>query len=152
MTLKVSYPGPDQDTISPAEFEHLAQVIFDLTLQLQESLFVMPGNDPSFGRSLKPFQPLCTLEPSRVISRQPALRNSISPLHLSFSQYFRSAIMFCGWAYVFNNMTVVTDEEECPTIRKVDLHPDQTIGVARQVVECDTLAKFHRTFIECFPI
>lgn len=69
------YPHPE--SLLP----ELTQKILNFTLQLQKGLLIMPRNDSASRRSLEPLQPLRTLEPSRMISRQPALRNAVSPLH-----------------------------------------------------------------------
>ena len=49
--------------------------------------------------------------PSRMVSCKPALRYAISP--------------------VLNDMAMITDEQESPTLRHVDLHAYEAIGVAR---------------------
>lgn len=49
-------------------------------------------------------------------------------------------------------MTVITDEQICSTVRKVDLHANQTIRMTRQMVEGDALAEVKRPLVESLPI
>jgi hypothetical protein len=49
-------------------------------LQSEESLFVMPRNDTTFGSCFQTLQPLGTCEPGWMISGQPSLRNTITPV------------------------------------------------------------------------
>lgn len=49
-------------------------------------------------------------------------------------------------------MTVVTNEEKGPTVGKVELHPDQTVGVTGEVMQRYALAEIHRAVIESFPV
>ena len=85
----------------------------------------MPGNNPSSCGPLDALQPLGAVEPSWVISSQPALRDTVTPLTqnqyqwLSLDQHLQST-------YVFNDVTVVANEEECPAVGQIELHSDQS--------------------------
>jgi hypothetical protein len=54
--------------------------------------------------------------------------------------------------YIFNDMAMVTDEEPSATIRHIDLHTDQTIGVSWQVMQCYTLTEIKGLLIKGLPI
>jgi hypothetical protein len=58
-----------------------------------------------------------------MIASQPALWNSVSP--------------------ILNDVAVVGDEEERSTLRHIDLHTNQAVGVTRKMVKRDALAKVH---------
>ena len=47
---------------------------------------------------------------------------------------------------------MVTDEEKGPGFGHVDLHPDQTICVAWEMVQGDALAEVHGLVIERLPV
>jgi hypothetical protein len=47
---------------------------------------------------------------------------------------------------------MVTDEEKGPTVREIDLHTDESIGVPREVVQGYALAEIHDAVIEGFPV
>lgn len=47
---------------------------------------------------------------------------------------------------------MVTDEEECPVVQEIELHADESIGVARQMMQRDPLAEIHGSFIERLPV
>jgi hypothetical protein len=131
--------------------------------QILEGLFVMPRNHLTPGGSFQLFQTLRALEPSWMIPCKPALRDSVAPLYnvsLSNDQ---------NWAaYVFNDMAVVTDKEESTTIRHVDLHTNEscgksvtlnispvgllTISMARQMMQCNSLAEVDGPVVESLPI
>jgi len=49
-------------------------------------------------------------------------------------------------------VAVVTDEEDGSTVRQIDLHANQTVGVAGQVVQGDALAEIETTLIEGLPV
>lgn len=49
-------------------------------------------------------------------------------------------------------MAVIADEENRPAICQVDLHPDQTVGVTRKMVESDALAEIKAALVEGFPV
>lgn len=100
--------------------------------QIFKGLFVMPRNHLTPGGSFQLFQTLRALEPSWMISCKPALRDSITP--------------------VFNDMAVVTDKEESTTIRHVDLHTNESISMARQMMQCDSLAEVDGPVVESLPI
>jgi hypothetical protein len=54
--------------------------------------------------------------------------------------------------YVLNHVAVVADEEDGSAIGQVDLHADQTVGVARQVVQGDALAEIEAAFVKGLPV
>lgn len=74
----------------------------------------MSRDDLSPRRPLQLLQPLCTPEPSWMISSQPALGNAIAP--------------------VLDDVAVVADEEVGAHVRHVDLHADEAVCVAGEVV------------------
>ena len=66
----------------------------------------MARDNTALGRRFQALQSLGAREPGRVISGQPALRNPITP--------------------VFNDMAMITDEQESATVGHINLHADQT--------------------------
>jgi hypothetical protein len=54
--------------------------------------------------------------------------------------------------HVLNHVAVITDEEDRSTVGQVDLHADQTVGVAGQVVQSDALAEIEAAFVEGLPV
>ena len=54
--------------------------------------------------------------------------------------------------YILNDVTVVTNKKERPSLRHIDLHPDEPVRVPRQVVQRDALTEIHRLVVECFPV
>lgn len=54
--------------------------LLDLTLELQECLLIMSGNNSSSCSSLDALQSLGAAEPSWVVTGQPALWDTITPL------------------------------------------------------------------------
>lgn len=54
--------------------------------------------------------------------------------------------------YVLDNVAMVRDEQERAHFRHVDLHTDETVGVAGQVVKSDALTEVECSFIECLPV
>lgn len=57
-----------------------------------------------------------------------------------------------GTTYILYDVAVVRHEEESATILHVDLHADQAIGMAGQMVEGDALAEVEGLVVECFPV
>lgn len=70
-------------------------------------------------------------------------------------------------AYIFNDVAMITDEEESATVGHIDLHADQafenqfwphsrvvihTVCVAWQMVQCNTLTEVEGAVIEGFPV
>jgi len=71
-------------------------------------------------------------------------------------------------AYVFNNMAVIANEQECTAVRQVDLHANQpcrksavtrvpdnnrlTICMAGEVMQVDSLTKIHILIVKGFPV
>lgn len=49
-------------------------------------------------------------------------------------------------------MAVVTDKEERPCFGHIDLHPDEPVRVAGQMVQRDALAEIHTLVVERFPV
>jgi hypothetical protein len=49
-------------------------------------------------------------------------------------------------------MAVVANKAKRPCLGHVDLHPNQAVCVARQMMQGDALAKVHRLIVEGFPI
>ena len=92
----------------------------------------MAGDDTTTGDAFQVLQALGAAEPCWVVSSQPALRNAIAP--------------------VLNHVAVIADEEDRSTVGQVDLHTDQTVGVAGQVVQGDALAEVEAAFVEGLPV
>jgi len=92
----------------------------------------MSWNDLSLGCSLKLLQALSAAEPSWVVTSQPTLRDTVTP--------------------VLNNMAMITDEQESSSLGHVDLHTNQTVSMTRQMVQGDALAKVESLIIECLPV
>jgi len=67
-----------------------------------------------------------------MISSQPALWDAITP--------------------VFDDVAVVADEQVCATVLQIDLHTDQAVGMAWQVVQSDALAEVEGSFVEGLPV
>ena len=65
-------------------------------LQSEESLLVMSRNDTTFGSCFQTLQPLGTREPGWMISGQPPLRNTITPvfddLYRPYEQFFQKVV------------------------------------------------------------
>jgi len=49
-------------------------------------------------------------------------------------------------------VAVVADEEDRSTVWQVDLHADQTVRVAGQVVQGDALAEIEAAFVKGLPV
>jgi hypothetical protein len=49
-------------------------------------------------------------------------------------------------------MAVVADEENRSAVGQVDLHADQTVRVAGQVVQGDALTEIEAAFVEGLPV
>jgi hypothetical protein len=47
---------------------------------------------------------------------------------------------------------MVTDKEESSTVQKIELHADQAVCMPRQMMERNSLAEIHSSFIERFPV
>lgn len=109
----------------------------------------MARDDLPPGNTFQLLEALGAPEPSRVIPSQPALRDTITPLWSALVRALR--VQSCP-SYIFNHMAMVTDEEESPSLGHVDLHPNQTIGMAWQMVQSDTLTEVHRLVIERLPV
>ena len=84
-----------------------------------------------------------------MVTGQPALRDAITPLICIVR---KSLITEKKGAYILNHVAVITNEEVSAAIWQIDLHPNQPIGVAWQMMQRDTLAKVERPLIEGFPI
>ena len=54
--------------------------------------------------------------------------------------------------HVLNHVAVIADEEDGSAIGQVDLHADQTVGVAGQVVQGDALAEIEAAFVKGLPV
>jgi len=92
----------------------------------------MARNHLTFSRSLQLLQALGALEPGGMISSQPTLRDTVAP--------------------VLDHVAMITDEEEGATVRHVDLHSNQAIGVAWQVMQCNALAEIKSSVVEGLPV
>jgi len=92
----------------------------------------MTWNDLAPRRPLQMLQPLGTLEPCWMVSRQPTLGDSVTP--------------------ILDDVAVVADEEESTAVWHIDLHADQAIGVPRQVMQGDALAEVKGSLIESLPV
>jgi hypothetical protein len=60
--------------------------------------------------------------------------------------------LFPPVTHVLNHVAVIADEEDRSTVGQVDLHADQTVGVAGQVVQSDALAEIEAAFVEGLPV
>lgn len=109
----------------------------------------MSGDDLPPGNTFQLFEALGTPEPSRVVPSQPALRNTITPL---WSVLVRALRGQSHPSYILNHMAMVTDEEESPSLGHVNLHPNQTISMAGQMMQSDTLTEVHSLIIERLPV
>jgi hypothetical protein len=49
-------------------------------------------------------------------------------------------------------MAVIRDEEESSTVRQVDLHANQSIGMSRQMMQRNALTEVNRSVVECLPV
>lgn len=49
-------------------------------------------------------------------------------------------------------MAVIADEEDRSTLWQIDLHSDQAVGVAWEMVKSDTLAEIEATLVERLPV
>lgn len=67
-----------------------------------------------------------------MVSSKPALRYSVSP--------------------ILNDVAMITDEQESPALRHVDLHSYEPICMAGQVMKSDALAEVHHPFIKSLPV
>jgi len=67
-----------------------------------------------------------------MITSQPSLWNPIAP--------------------VLNHMTVIANEEEGSAVAQVQLHADQAVGMAGQVVKGDALAEIEGAVVEGLPV
>lgn len=92
----------------------------------------MPGDDAALCRGLEALEALRTLEPGRVVAGEPALRDAVAP--------------------VLDDVAVIADEEEGAAVGQVNLHADEAVRVARQVVQRDALAKVNGAFVERLPV
>jgi hypothetical protein len=54
--------------------------------------------------------------------------------------------------YVLNDVAVIADEEDRAALGQVDLHSDQTVSVARKVVQRDALAEIEAALVEGLPV
>lgn len=103
-----------------------------LILNLIERPLVVSGYHPSPRLPDELLEPLGRSEPCRVVARQPSLRNAVAP--------------------VLDDVTVIADEQERTAVRQVQLHADQAVCVAGEVMEGDALAKVQRSLIEGLPV
>jgi len=88
----------------------------------------MSGNNSSSCSSLDALQSLGAAEPSWVITSQPALWDTITPLweipNVSNCPLF--IVWLAGSTYVLNDMAVIADEEEGTALGQIELHSDQS--------------------------
>lgn len=54
--------------------------------------------------------------------------------------------------HILNDMAVIADEENRPTVRQVDLHAHQPVRVPGQVVQGDALAEIEGALVEGLPV
>jgi hypothetical protein len=101
----------------------------------------MPWNHLSLGRPLQMLQSLGAVEPSWMISRQPTLGNAITPLHMS-----AGSVDNVTPTYIFDNVAMIADEEECARIGHIDLHSNQAWGAVSRIHGADQ-EPYHR----CVP-
>ena len=72
--------------------------------------------------------------------------------HWSHLSAIHQASAFICFAYILDNMTVITDKQERATIWQIDLHADQAICMAGQVVKRNALAEIEGSLIERLPV
>ena len=80
----------------------------------------MTWNDSALGDPLEMLKTLCTLEPSRMISCQPALWDAITPL-----RRMSAADRGNGSTHILDDMAMIADEEVCAGLGHIDLHTDE---------------------------
>ena len=54
--------------------------------------------------------------------------------------------------HILDDVAMVGDEKEGATVRQVDLHPNQAIGMPGQVVQRNALTKVNRPVIKSLPV
>lgn len=102
---------------------------FRLRLELEEGLFIMSRDDLALRNPLEVLEALSAPKPRRVVSSQPTLRYTVAPL-LETSARWKTG-RCTRVTYVLNHMAVVTDEKESSSLRHVDLHSNQAVGMPR---------------------
>lgn len=85
-----------------------------------------------------------------MVSRQPTLRDAVTPLTTNISIADRDSER--GRTYVLNYVTVITNEQEGAVFWEIDLHAYQAVCVSWQVVKGDALAEVEGALIECLPV
>lgn len=103
-----------------------------LRLQILQRLLVMTRNDLSSRRPLQLLEPLCALEPRWVITSEPSLGNSITP--------------------VLDDVAVIADEEVSAHVRHVDLHANKAVGVSWEMMQRDALTEIKSSLVEGLPV
>lgn len=138
------------------------------TNQTFEGLLVMPRNYLSPGRSFQLLQALCTPEPCRVISSQPALWDSIAPLQMnhqsvilfSEAKYGRILTFSMTWQWSLMNKNVplsgmlicIPINPSCYSACFTMVNSSRTICMPGKMMECNALAKVEGLLIESFPV
>jgi len=92
----------------------------------------MTWDNLTFGGSLQVLQSLGALEPCWMVSGQPSLWDTVTP--------------------ILNDVAMITDEKESSAVRHIDLHPNQAISVARQMMQSDALAEVEIPLVEGLPV
>lgn len=54
--------------------------------------------------------------------------------------------------HILDDVTMVRDEKEGATVRQIDLHPNQAVGMPGQVVQRNALTKVNRSVIKSLPV
>lgn len=128
---------------------------FRLLLKVQERLFVVPRNHLALCDPFQMLEALSASKPGWVVSSQPALGDAVSPLFTDLLAPTRMEFP-CDHGsvntYIFDDVTVITDEEKSARLGHVNLHANEAIRVPRQMVQCDTLTKVKGLLIERLPV
>lgn len=116
---------------------------------MKENVLIVPRNDSALCDSLQLLQAELAPAPGWMITSQPPVRDTISPL---ISLERESHLGLKVKTYVFGNMGVVTDKEPSSRVEHVDLHAHQAVGMARKMVQRDALAKVHGLGVKRLPV
>lgn len=114
--------------MAPAYLSIHLLLIFDLI----ERALIMAGDDTASGLPDKLLESLRGPEPSRMVTGEPALRDAVSP--------------------ILDHVAVVADEEEGAAVGKIELHSNQAVRMAWQVVQSDALAEVQCSLVEGLPV
>lgn len=125
-----------------------------LLLKSKECFLVMSRNHLAFGDPLQMLQSLRASKPGGMISGQPPLRLPVPPLGSFEARQLGGSNNRAKLAttYILNDMAMIAGEEECPSVRHVDLHPHKPICMARKMMQSDSLTEVECLLVERLPI